>query len=100
MKIKVSQLKYGERLFNIKQSPRLNLTDGDLAHINYYDNEIVIDANQSDEQKTLSLLHEHFEAVGRVFGQKKLLEEDCDMLAEGTYQLLKQLGIEFDWGEP
>jgi len=70
---------------------------GQRADINYEKQRISINPNQPQSQKEESFLHEALHFVEQVYCRGDVDEAEIDSLSQGIWQVLAQLGIEFDF---
>ena len=60
---------------------------------------IRIKGNLSGQQLTASLLHEFLHCIDHTYLGEVFEEKQIEVLANGLYQVLKQLGFEIKYGE-
>lgn len=82
----------------------VNLVDGlEYYHQKYgqcdlESQEIRIERKVNDTIKMATFWHEVFEAINETY-KCNLPHDDVERLSQGTSQVCKALGIEFDWGK-
>ncbi len=88
----------GGNTLEVKMVPGLGVKTGDRGTCCLGTREIEIDSSMSSESKTVTLLHEFFEAINTVWMAGSICHDDIDRLGEAMYQVMGDMGIEIDWG--
>ena len=91
------EIKIGGHTFRIMLDRGL-VADGIRAHIDFKRLVIGINPDKKDSIKAEALLHEFFHGVNLIYLNNRIDSDDeIEPLAEGVFQILDQLGMEFDW---
>ena len=98
--IKVPQaLEVGSRTVTVTYDPLILEKEGVHGQSIYRNQEIVVGYHQVAPLRDLTFWHEILHMVNHCYLDGKLTESEIDAMGEGTFQVLKQLGIRFDWSE-
>ena len=93
-----SELKVGGHTFRVVTNSDLS-SDGIRAHIDYKRLVISIHPNKPDSAKSQAFIHEAIHSIDLIYLNRQIDNENIvEPLAEGLWQILEQLGIQFDFG--
>ena len=89
----------GAREYKVIVDPQLQLSEGLVGQCNHQKYEIRLLPRFFASQLDETLWHEIGHAIDVVFLNNKLCEEDIHSLSQGYAQVMKGLGITFEWEE-
>ena len=98
--IKVPQsIEVGGLTYRIEYDSKLLHYEGNLGQCDHRKQLITMGYSHTPDGQDETLWHELTHAVNRSYLNGKLSEDDINSISTGQYQVLKQLGIRFDWSE-
>jgi len=83
--------------YRVRQTATLNASCGLIGAHEARRRLIQIDKLQSKESKNECLWHELLHAINNVYCNNTLDERDVDGVANGLYQFMKSIGVEFEF---
>jgi len=92
------EIKVGSHTYAIRFNQ--DVTDaGEYGRVNHRTQLMELAPERPQSQRATSLIHELLHIVNNVYNNRRCQEDDIDALAEGLGQILKEQGIELDWGD-
>ena len=95
MKIPKS-IKVGGRIYSIEFVKNLWRVSGYKGHIIFDTQQIEIDSDNGKADTSTIFLHETIHAIDKIWGNNDMSESQVNMIAEGLYQVLSDMGITFE----
>ena len=78
-----------------KKTDRQLYSNGLDGHHGAYTHELVVSSILSEEDASLTLLHEILHAIDTVYNNHGLDERTVSVISNGLYQALRELGVRF-----
>ena len=98
MRIKVpNQIKIGGHWVKIFYEENLSEYYGKNGQARLSKNELALDKELAESQKSHALIHELFHFIDNTYNNYKLDEDATNALATGIHTLLVDLGVKLDW---